>query len=380
MKSVKHSKKRIILCVVSALLVASLCFPLVACDRVKNNIEYTELGIPLLERYPGGGRARCPSDIELYDGKLYVGSGDFDANWGPVDIWCYNTEDESWELSGTVEDEEVSRFRVINGELFAAGIDPKGEWDYGNYYKLVDGGWQTFRSLPNGVHNFDLIAYEDMFFAALGVEAGNFPIVRSFRGGSKFYPVAMLKDGKLIETDGSDVIRVLDFILFDDTLYAIFYYGEKDITYELYRYDDGVFVYEKSLLGEIYRKKISSHIIDSKIEYDNKLYFSTGYLYVTEDMNNFERLSFPNSEIVYDLYRDGKWLYALCGETLEDGTTKVSVWRRGKKKNSEFKQVFNFIYEVPPLSIAVDGDDFYIGMGSINTPHAKNGTVLLINK
>ena len=43
-------------------------------------VEYTELGIPLSERYSQGVRARCPWDIYIWDGKIYIGSGDYDSN------------------------------------------------------------------------------------------------------------------------------------------------------------------------------------------------------------------------------------------------------------------------------------------------------------
>jgi hypothetical protein len=367
---------------ISAFLVLLFCIQLAACgkdEQVDNSIVCTELGIPLEERYSSGGRARCPSDMELYNGKLYVGSGDYNVNMGPVDIWCYDLETGSWQNSGTVQDEEVSRFCVINGELIAMGIDPKGTWEYGNYYKLVDGEWQTFRTLPNGVHNFDMVEYDGRLFAALGVGEGDFPIVCSADGGANFYPVSLFKNGEPIDTRGSDVVRVLDFIVFNSDLYAIYYYGEQDITYELYRFDGSVFVYEQNLLGKIFRKKISSHIIDAKVEFADKLYLATGYFYIIDDMNKIERISLPNSELVYDLYQDGKWLYLLCGEELEDGTYKVSVWRCGEKNDSAFEQIFDFVYEVPPLSLVVKNDDFYIGMGSISKAHEKNGMIIMVN-
>ncbi len=46
--------------------------------------RYTELGCPTADFYEEDPTARCVWDIIAWDGKLYVGSGDYDANAGPV--------------------------------------------------------------------------------------------------------------------------------------------------------------------------------------------------------------------------------------------------------------------------------------------------------
>ena len=97
--------KKTVCALIALILIISLC----ACGDT-----YTELGIPLSERYPEGIRARCPWDMTVFDGKLYIGGGDYDANSGPVDIWCYDIDNGTWENSGTVPDEEINRFAVIN--------------------------------------------------------------------------------------------------------------------------------------------------------------------------------------------------------------------------------------------------------------------------
>jgi len=225
-----------------------------------------------------------------------------------------------------------------------------------------------------------MVEYNGMLFAAIGVPNGKFPIARSLDGGGSFSPVPLMKNGRIVRTTEGEVVRTLDLIVHKNILYAIYYNETEDITYDLYRYENGVFYFEKGLLGTIYRKRMSSHNIKSKIEFRGQMYLATGYFYVTSDMENFERIELENSEIVCDLYLEDNTLYVLCYEELEDGGYKTSVLRNDKRKKDKFSEVFSFVYDVPPLSLVVDGDDFYIGMGSMLNIHDKNGMILKIER
>ncbi len=51
-----------------------------------NKVEVKELGIPAERQFSLGAMARCPWDIKVFEGKVYVGSGDYDLNTGPTVI------------------------------------------------------------------------------------------------------------------------------------------------------------------------------------------------------------------------------------------------------------------------------------------------------
>ena len=70
---------------------------------------YTELGIPSAAEYETGVRARSPWDMIVYDGALYVGSGDFDANAGPVPIYRYDPTSQTWSSGAALPEEERRR-------------------------------------------------------------------------------------------------------------------------------------------------------------------------------------------------------------------------------------------------------------------------------
>ena len=343
-----------------------------------SDISYKELGIPAKERYPAGVLARLPWDMTVWDGMLYIGGGDYDANMGPVDIWCYDIDEGVWNNSGTVEDEEINRFCVINGTLTVPGIDPKEDWDTGNFYTLTDGTWTKHRNIPGGVHNFDMIEHDGMIFCGLGVASGEYPIACSYDGGKSFEQVKMYRNGKPIDTSDREYVRVYDLFELNGELFAAFLYSGDEISYDLYRYEDGVFVYDNDWYSKIDRRILSHSIIAEKLSYNGKIYFTTGYLYATSDMNVLERIPFSDGQTVYDITVYDSSLYALTAKENEDGGFTISVWESRNGKASTFTELFCFTYDVPPVSFAIASNVFYIGMGGYGAENDKNGMILEI--
>jgi len=325
-----------------------------------------------------GVRARNPWDMVIFENKLYIGSGDYDSNAGPVDMWCYDIENSSWSNSGTLPEEEVDRFCLINNTLAVPGIDPQEDWTLGNYYILENEQWVKIRNIKGGMHTFDIVEFDGILFAGLGVSSGEYPIVCSTDGGKTFESIPFQKEGVNIDTSGSKNVRVYDLFVMGSNLYATFMYGDSEITYDLYRYENEVFVFDNQWYGKIHQIKFANNIVSGKAQLGDNIFFTTGYLYATEDMANFTRIVFPDSQTVYDICRDEKYLYALCGKVQDDGTYKVSVYRNDGRIITNFHEVFNFVYEIPPLSIASQNGNFYIGMGDTENTHEKNGMILFV--
>lgn len=343
-----------------------------------DSIAYTELGIPSCERYSEGICARNPWDMVIFENRLYIGSGDYDKNSGPVDMWRYDIKNGTWSNSGTLPEEEIDRFCLIDGKLAVPGIDPQEDWSLGNYYVLENEQWVKFRNINGGMHTFDMIEFDGMLFAGLGVSSGSYPIVCSKDGGKTFETIPLQKDGENIDTSGSQNVRVYDLFAFKGNLYATFMYGESEITYDLYRYENGVFVYDNQWYGKIHQIKFTNNIITGKTQFADHMYFTTGYLYATEDMANFTRIAFPDSQTVYDICKDENYLYALCAIKLDDGKYKVSVYRNDGRILTNFHEIFNFVYDVPPLSIACQDENFFIGMGDTHNVNDKNGMIVYL--
>lgn len=332
--------------------------------------NYQELGIPLMENYPDDPVSRSPWDIEVYDNKIFVGGGDYDKNTGPVPAFYYDITECCWVNTGTLPDEQIDRIKIINDTLLIPGCDPNASWEYGNLYKYKDDQWTTLRNIPGGIHQFDIIEYQDMIFVGLGVSPGEYPIVVSTDNGITFRQMMMYKDGKLLNTsipNTPDVtslrIRVYDFFLYNDILYAYCCTDSNINTYlELYKFENGAFHYFCDLPKNIKTKRTSYRTFNSKIEYDGNLFFTTGILYITNDLRQAERIDFLGDEAVTDLRIIQDKLYALIIEKNIDGTYRNSIWKYSKTSNT-FVEVFYYSFPCPALSFTYDHDMFYFGMG-----------------
>ena len=377
--------KRHLTHLLSFLLCLILCLSLLSCasepPETVNGIAFSVLGNPAQAAFPEDGVARCPWDMILYGDTLYLGSGDYDKNAGPVPVFSYDTKKGVWHTGEMLPEEEINRFISLDGTLSFTGVDPKEDWSFGNYYTLEDGVWVKNRTLPDGIHNFDLVSYGGMLFAALGVAAGKYPVVCSRDGGEHFEEIVFERDGAPVDTSVYQTIRTHDLILFEDTLYALFTYGDGKLSHDLYRYDgeNGIFLFDNEWGSKLTRIKFNHMQITAKESVNDALYLATGRLYATTDMQALTDITPEGVRLACDLYRDGRDLYALCASKDEEsGRFKTSVYKLWDGDTPFFTELFNFLYDVPPISLAVCDDLFYIGMGNTVTASDKNGNVLLV--
>lgn len=131
-------------------------------------------------------------DLQYWHGRIYIGHGDWDANTGPVQALYLDTSENVvvHDQGFMFDDEAVHTFRVINDVLFALGADAKESWDFGNIYvKEQDNPWEKLRSLPRGVHVFD-IGFSAGTFIASGSDDKTAGIVWTSGGGFRSWTVS----------------------------------------------------------------------------------------------------------------------------------------------------------------------------------------------
>ncbi|MBQ7821705.1 MAG: hypothetical protein IJ391_05430 [Clostridia bacterium] len=338
---------------------------------------YTELGIPSSQRYAEGIRARGVWDMAYVDGSLFIGSGDFDNNAGPVDIWCYDTYTGKWTNSGTVNDEEVNKFVTVDGKLCVPGTDPRINGT--TYYSYNSGTWETHDIISEATHTFDILEHDNKIFAGLGVSAGQYPIAVSSDCGKSFKSVKMMRDGRPLDTSAGSVVRVYDLFCLKDTVYAVFRYRVGDVkSFDLYRYEDGEFVFDNAWYDKLEVEKYVSGFIGGDAVYKDKLWFTTGNLFVTDDMENLTKIALDEKMGVYDVYASEDALYALGCETMADGRYRISVWENTSGETDGFAETAYFYYDAPAVSLVRADGIFFIGTGDINNVNDKSGSVLAI--
>ena len=138
------------------------------------------VGNPSRSRYPKDDQehsfARSVWDLHYYDGRIYVGGGDWDENQGPVDIWSFAAESSDsgnrFQKEITVDDESVNRFRSCGGRLVVPGIDATESWEFGNVYFKERGKWHKRRTLENAVHVMDAAFFADKLYVSTATELG----------------------------------------------------------------------------------------------------------------------------------------------------------------------------------------------------------------
>lgn len=346
----------------------------------------TELGIPSRNSYSPESGGLYALDLIIFDDKLYVGDGDYGTNTGPVSVMAYNLKTEQWENTGTLPDEAVRRFKVIDGRLTVPGTDPKDDWNYGNYYVLENGAWRTVRTIPGGIHNLDMISFDGKLFAALDRAPGQIPLACSSDGGKTFQTVEMIKNGEPLNTDGGEWNRCLDFILLNGELYTTYFYcdvTQKNIRYEFYRYDTsiGKFVYTKNILRNVkIRPYCGKEYFKSSVTFKDKVFIASGYLTVTSDMESFTEIGFERDETVWDLYVSDGTLYVLTSFKNEDGTFDISVWSTESGETDELSRDFKLTYDIPAVSFAVSSNEYFFSMYNNKDTHDKNGMIIRYRK
>ena len=149
-------------------------------DAPKLLTKAVKLGSPNRQRFPKDDPrdafARTVWDLHLFEGRIYVGCGDWDANRGPIDIYSFaptaDPAQVTFEKEFTVADESVDLFRDYGGTLYVPGIDAKEDWTWGNLYTKSGGKWEKHRTVPNGIHVLDAAVHQGKLYVGAGTGHG----------------------------------------------------------------------------------------------------------------------------------------------------------------------------------------------------------------
>lgn len=327
-------------------------------------INYTDLGVPYLDIYSDEQiNSRLAEDITVFDGKLYVGGGDYDQNTGPVYVMSYDLNKGKWEQSQEpLNDEQIKRFCVINGKLATLGTDPKDDWDMGNYYVLCDGAWETLRVLPSGIHCFDAIEWQNEIIFGLGVNSGDFPAVRF--DGENYTAIDFYKNGEPLDTSHHSTVRIYNFFAYKGELFAFLTLDKTDENantiyfMDLYVYDGESFVFSHGSLP--------AYDMPSVVASGDAAYFIINdALLKTENLMEFSVITLGEDVKVSDMIEcDGK-IYVLGWREIRNGYFEIIAF---ENDGNRFVKKFGLFAHAPAGSFCKDGDSFYISLGQREHP------------
>lgn len=377
MRSLKRFKLILILSFVCVLF--GMCFFL-----RRNKIEIEVIQVPLKDYYPTSPTARCIWDMEIFENKLYIGCGDYDNNSGPTPLLCcdLNTLGD-WECERIFNEEQIGRFLLIDEKLIIPGFDPVGSSNCA-FYQCTNGMWETSSVLQEGLHCFDVIKFDGKLFAGVGAPKGSSSIVYS-EDNISYKGIPIYKNGKEIHTNDEQYIRTYNFYHLNDVLFAEVCIGnlqENTFRSEVYKYQDESFVYYGDLTEKLSTGLLCKNLppIRCKATLNNTVFLTTGFLYVTKDMQNFTQISFPKSALVYDIYEYEDKLYFLTATTTDQGY-KVAVYSTTSENGNDFRKEISIDSLARPTAFVVDNKNIFIAIGEWDDGNTSlNGSILNIGR
>lgn len=386
-------KKNIIIALLVSLIMLSGCSGKINNNSDNSNaqgrtFEITDLGICSIENTSLPMNARVPWDLIVVDGKIFVGTGDFDSNFGPTQIWTYDDTIKKWTASASVDQEAIARFVNLNGQTIALGTDPIGDPEYADCYVLQNGTWQTFASIKGALHVFDAEVYKGSTYYGLGAENNTSVVVKQDLTTGTYTDIPLYKNGvdviaTLEKTSNVKNTRVYDLFSVNGRLFCAFScsFTTGKTTIEFFELKDDKFEFCQAFknanlkMNKIVKNQV---LLNSDAAYKTSCYLSLGDLYKTENFIQFNKIDVPNNACVTDMYVEKsngqETLYVLA-----------TIKEREEFKNLIFTMVddklielFSFNSSASALSFAKNNNAFYLGLGSAESENSDNGRILKI--
>ncbi|MDO4549823.1 MAG: hypothetical protein Q4C96_01055 [Planctomycetia bacterium] len=351
-----------------------------------------DLGIPHKERYPDGEMAYARNiwDMIPYRGRIYLGCGGYDnsppaANAGPVPVIAFDTKSKKFvtEEKG-LPDEQLDNFKIFSdGLLYAPGIDPRQGWELGNFYRRTPNGkWEVVRTMPKGIHNFDMTEFDGKIFCcgygiAISEDRGKTMVLREM-GLKDIRTTAFLRFPKRLFS-----VRAFNFLVEgEDFVSEMNVYNPKKKDFdamkisceELFPDLQKTFVLPNGQRPKPEHRIIFGVSITKTCKYKNRvLYIATRkdhFLFSAENPkgNHFKavQIPLPENTRAEDLFANKNAVYLLTSSpaepTAETKEYTNQIWK--SKDGVHFKPLFHFRAPQFARSFAVAGKDFYFGLGA----------------
>ena len=156
--------------------------------------------------------------LEAFNGKIYAGFGDYNANTGRIGIRPFNPATNTFgSLLLNDPTEAVYQFRLIGGKLYAPDIDPiAGESSGGYAVGTVNGATESWqhKAPVTAVHMYDMAGYGGSLWMC-GAQGNNAVVWRSADGGTT-WSVSLSAP----PSGGYTYVRIYGMGVYGDKLYA----------------------------------------------------------------------------------------------------------------------------------------------------------------
>ena len=339
-------------------------------SAVLRNIH--SLGQPLYDRYPENSwRKKSARSIRAMvvwgeNKDIFIGSGDWVANEGPVDIYRLDTSNQ-YHLDATLTEESVERFwpdpsAALPG-LWIAGIDARRQRNSAVHYRK-ENGWVTCRTIKDTYH---LIA-----MAAVRAEV----FVISTRGSD----IRLWRSVHLQTWD--DIPNCpygpVELVAFENQL--IVFCSTGDI-HQIYRYTEGLF---RLITNDPFptepsaRKRCPAALVfNDRVVYrpcfnpprpDLGSRRNGGKLYVLDPNTGVvsDVYDAPTGWWICDVFVEGDSLYVMSIALANGDPYTATHYSCQIHKSSDLQEwtiVADCVFPAPPFSAVKRGANIYVGVG-----------------
>lgn len=377
------------------LLVTLLICPVSSPVQAANDVtrQVVNLGQPFKQQ----PFARNVWDMQVFDGKIYLGSGNYlnsgpSPNAGPTPVIYYDPQTGKFITEYTVDEEQIDEYKIINGELIIPGTDATDSWDFGNYYVLENGKWQKIRTIPVCSHVFDMAAYNGKLYAAIGGESSeHISFTASGDNGRTWISQMPAASGSAFaETRGMTLFE------FKGKLYGVglLYWGfNSSSSYIDVMVIDGARTTmqempnllpgaHKYYLLRVFRPYVVNNdllylgVFD---KYDGSQWRPYG-LYLASDINQPKRVVLPQGNaLAADILVRGNTAYVMAFYgSVENGYANI-VYE--SQDLNQWTELFRFNSDTFARSFEELDGDFYFGLGTMAYPlKASAGSILKVPK
>lgn len=316
--------------------------------------------------------ARNVWDMQLWNGKIYLGHGNSSnkgpaRNAGPIPIISYDLKTGHFETEFTVDEEQIDRYRIIDGQLYVPGHDPRDSWELGNFYRLTDDGWEKVRTIPIGIHAYDILGYQEALFVAEGTVKRAMVSRSSDSGGT--WESFILPNAR----------RAYELFTLGDKLYVSAYEGI------IYRYTGSGFNRVRVDLFPDARHGRNSLMVRSTHFKDTLLYLGADNVndhqwtpfaaYKASQIDETQRLKLPSTELPYDILVRNGIAYILTNRFgATDSNATVIIYCSNDLEH--WTEIARFDAPTFARSFEYHEGVFYVGLGTAIDPlNEASGTL-----
>ncbi len=334
-----------------------------------------DLGIP----FSAKGYARNVWDMQILNCRLYLGHGNSNnygpnPSEGPIPIYYYDIGLQKFVKQYMTNEDQLSNLKILDGQLYVPGLDPRDSWDFGNFYRISGNNWEKIRTVPKAVHIFDMVEAKGKLYAATGSDDSNV-LYQSQNYGKTWTPIKFDTNppywpisnrmytlfnlsGKVYATSvvfdaSADNVKNKAVVIDGANVSTINIFRNKVLPgaskpYQYYKLGRGT-----EALGQMV-------YISQKYDYYDL--WLTEALYHAPDLNSAARVSFPEGEAIpMDLAVRGNTLYVMTYVKRSDSLYTNIVYKT--EDFSKWTEVLRFNYNTFARSFEEVYGSFYFGMG-----------------